>query len=658
LDNPFGVIRGPDGAVWFCEYSGQRIRRIDTKGNVHTIAGNGQRGYTGDGGLAIHATFHLPHEIRFDTQGDLYVVDMNNHVVRCIDKETQIIRTVAGTGKPGYAGDGGPATQASLKQPHSIQFGPEGDLWICDIGNHVVRRVDQKTGVIRTVAGTGKPVATVPTPESMPIDGTPILGPRSMDFDHDGHLWLATREGNQLFELDFQLDRMFHRAGTGQKGYSGQSGPARQLTLNGPKGIALDREGNAWLVDSESSTIWRYHRKTKTLERMAGTGEKGDGPDGDPLGCKLARPHGIYCDADGSVLIGDSESHRIRVLRSKTVASRMELVVGDKARDDQRLYEPFGTGLDATGHLWIVEMGSGNRLLEFFEGKLVHRAGKGAMGKTPASTTDEAMQAGDGGPGLNAQFNGPHNLAVHADGSIYLADTWNGRIRRFDPKSGVVQSLAGYDVPLGQAKSRGPYCITLDAQSRWLYVADLQRILAIDLTQSDVAQRTRVVAGNGQKGIPTDGSSALESPLVDPRAVAPDGLGNVYILERGGNALRVVDAQGRIRTVVNKSGKKGNTGDGGPAIDATMNGPKHIAVDRQNRVLIADAENHVIRRYDPATGTLQRIAGTGEPGSGGLGGDPRMCPLSRPHGIMPVPGSDDLYITDSYNDRILRVTHP
>ena len=315
LDNPFGVIRGPDNAIWFCEYTGQRIRRIAPDGTISTVAGNGKKGFTGDGGPAIEATFDLPHEIRFDSSGDLFIVDMTNHAVRKIDMKTKVISTIAGTGKPGYNGDGGLAINAQFKQPHSIQFDPQGNLFVCDIGNHVIRKIDMKSGKISTFAGTGKPG---PTPDGSPIEGTPLNGPRSLDFDAQGNLWLATREGNQVFQFDLKTQKIYHKAGSGKKGFTGQSGPAKQALLNGPKGIAMDAQGNAWLVDSESSTIWRLNRDSETIELMVGTGQKGDGPDGDPKQCKLARPHGIFVDTDGSVFIGDSESHRVRVLRQFT----------------------------------------------------------------------------------------------------------------------------------------------------------------------------------------------------------------------------------------------------------------------------------------------------------------------------------------------------
>jgi streptogramin lyase len=309
INNPFGVVRGPDGALYFCEYDGQLIRRIGKDGVLTTVAGSGQSGY--ENGPALKASFNKPHEIRFDGRGDLYVADMMNHAIRRIDLKTGTVATVAGTGKAGYSGDGGPATEALLKQPHSLQFGPDGDLFICDIGNHVLRRVD-KAGRISTFAGTGKAGTT---PDGAPIQGTPLNGPRSLDFDAQGRLWLATREGNQVFRFDLQEGRIRHAAGTGKKGFTGNGGPAREATLSGPKGIAVAPNGDVLLVDTESHSIRKIDAKTGRLELVVGTGEKGDGPDGPPAACRLARPHGIWVDPDGTLFIGDSENHRVRRLR-------------------------------------------------------------------------------------------------------------------------------------------------------------------------------------------------------------------------------------------------------------------------------------------------------------------------------------------------------
>jgi len=314
IDHPCGLTRGPDGALYFCEYGGQRIRKVTSDGRIHTVAGIGAKGYGGDGGPAKRATFNQPHEIRFDRAGDIYVADMQNHAIRKVNMKTGIITTIAGTGDAGYDGDGGPAVQAQLNQPHSIQFGPDGALYISDMGNNAVRRVDMSTGLISTFAGTGKPGET---PDGAPIEATPLNGPRALDFDKQGNLWLVTHESNQVLRFDAKNATIQIMAGSGQKGFTGNGGPAREASLFGPKGLAIDVEGNIWLADTENHSIRVIMARTGTLELAAGTGVKGDGPDGAPLRCRLSRPHGIFIDADGSVFIGDSDSNCVRVLRRK-----------------------------------------------------------------------------------------------------------------------------------------------------------------------------------------------------------------------------------------------------------------------------------------------------------------------------------------------------
>ena len=305
------------------------------------------------------------------------------------------------------------------------------------------------------------------------------------------------------------------------------------------------------------------------------------------------------------------------------------------------LKEPFGTEFDGEGVMWIVEMISGNRLFKVAaDGKATHVAGQLQSG-----------YAGDGGAALQAQFNGPHNLAVKADGKILIGDTWNGVVREVDPVAGTVSTVAGWKAPAGKERGNGPYCITLSPDKKTLHIANLSQVFALDLTTGV----SKVVAGNGRKGRPEDGALAVEAPLVDPRAAAMDSKGNLYVLERNGNALRVVDREGRIRTVVNASGAKGSHGDGGPALEATMSGPKHLCVDRDDSVLITDAENHLIRRYVPATGNIERVAGTGQKGAQGVGGEPLQCELARPHGVTIHPQTGEIYITDSYNHRVLKI---
>ena len=310
LDNPFGIVRGPDGALYVCDTGNHVIRRIDKEGQISTVAGNGTAGYSGDGGDATKAQLFEPYEVRFDNTGDMFFVEMKNHLVRRVNMKTGTISTIAGTGKQGFGGDEGPATEATFNRPHSIQFAPNGDLYVCDIGNHRLRTVDVKSGLVRTVAGTGERRTGE---DGSPFATAPLNGPRAIDFDANGDIWLALREGNAVYRLDMKKRTMHHIAGTGKKGFTGNGGPARRATLSGPKGVSIGPHGNVFLADTESHSVRMIDRSTNppTLTLLAGTGKRGPGAAGDPLRCTMARLHGIFVDRDGSIFIGDSENHRI-----------------------------------------------------------------------------------------------------------------------------------------------------------------------------------------------------------------------------------------------------------------------------------------------------------------------------------------------------------
>ena len=312
VNNPYGLVIGPDRALYFCDLDNQRIRRLDLKTRrMSTVAGNGEKAYAGDGRAATDASLNMPHEIQFDSSGHLYIAERDNHVVRKVDAKTGVISTFAGTGSPGFSGDGGAAVRAQLRQPHSIAVDPRRRrLLICDIGNHRVRAVDFATGVIESIGGTGE---KLPTPDGARLSGTPLNGPRTIAFDRAGHFYLALREGNAIYRVDAAAETIHHVAGTGEQGYSGDGGQARAAKLAGPKGLAWFR-GSLYVADTESHVIRAIDLTTGIIRTVLGTGKRGDGPEPDPFRCSLSRPHGVLVDDRGVLYVADSEAHRIRTL--------------------------------------------------------------------------------------------------------------------------------------------------------------------------------------------------------------------------------------------------------------------------------------------------------------------------------------------------------
>ncbi len=306
IGEPFGVEFGPEGALYIAEVRNHRVWRLDPKTEeLSIVAGTGKRGYSGDGEAATKAELNEPYELRFDREGNLFVVEMKNHIVRKISADTRTIQTVAGTGKEGFSGDGGPATEATLRQPHSIALDAEGNLYIADIGNHRIRCVAAKTGIIETIAGNG--TQKLPVKEG-PARNEPVLGPRSLAMQ-EGTLWVCLREGNSVWKLDLEKDRWQHVAGTGKQGYSGDGEAASEATFAGPKGIALDTLA-VYIADTENNAIRRIDLTSGVMTTLAGVGSKArEGKDTKRE--NLARPHGVCVGPEGAVYIGDTNHHRV-----------------------------------------------------------------------------------------------------------------------------------------------------------------------------------------------------------------------------------------------------------------------------------------------------------------------------------------------------------
>jgi sugar lactone lactonase YvrE len=338
-----------------------------TPGIIQTIAGTGEKGYAGDGGLAIHALLNEPFMCAFDAQGHLYVAEAMNHCVRRIDKQTGVITTVAGNGTPGYSGDSGAATRASLNQPYALQIDSHGDIYIVDRLNAVIRKVTAATGIITTVAGTGTPGysgdggpgirAQLREPNDCFLDGrggllitdvqdqrirrldlatgmmttfagngdkartgdgraattASILGARAVCMDRQGNTYICEREGNGIRQVDAR-GIMSTVAGTGERGYSGDGGPALAATWGAPKAIRCDQHGNVLVVDTENHAIRRIDMATGMVTTLAGGHRGGNGDGGPATAAGLDRPHGCDVDAQGNIYIADSNNHRVRAV--------------------------------------------------------------------------------------------------------------------------------------------------------------------------------------------------------------------------------------------------------------------------------------------------------------------------------------------------------
>jgi DNA-binding beta-propeller fold protein YncE len=313
LNGPFDVAFDPAGNLYFSDTYNHRIRRVDRRTEtIATIAGNGAAGYAGDGGPATAAAFNEPYGIAVDRDGNVYVADRHNHCVRRIDAGAGVVTTCAGNGTAGFAGDGGPAALAALVEPNGLAFDPpQQRLFIADVADHRVRVVDLAGGTIATFTGTGE---AAHGGDGGPALSAGVFGSRAVKVGADGRLYILERQGSTLRVVDPGTGIITTVAGTGERGYRGDGGPALAAVFDAPKELALDPGGDILVVDTENHAIRRIDAANGKVETIAG-GRRGAEGDGGPAhAAGLGRPHGAVVGPDGAIYIGDTENHRIRKL--------------------------------------------------------------------------------------------------------------------------------------------------------------------------------------------------------------------------------------------------------------------------------------------------------------------------------------------------------
>jgi sugar lactone lactonase YvrE len=311
LREPFMCDFDAEGNLYVAEARNHCVRKIDqNSGVITTVAGTGSPGYSGDGGPATQATLKEPYSLQVDKNGDIYIVDRLNAAIRKVEAATGIITTVAGTGEPGYGGDGGPGNQAQLREPNDCFLDGQGGLLIADIQDQRVRRLDLGTGIINTFAGNGEKARAG---DGLPAARASILGARAVCMDRQGNTYICEREGNGVRKVDAS-GIMSTFAGTGERGYTGDHGPARAATWGAPKAIRCDARDNIIVVDTENHAIRRIDASSGTVTTIAGGHQGGDGDGKIATQAGLDRPHGCGIDREGNLYIADSNNHRVRVV--------------------------------------------------------------------------------------------------------------------------------------------------------------------------------------------------------------------------------------------------------------------------------------------------------------------------------------------------------
>jgi sugar lactone lactonase YvrE len=309
---PYMCAFDTQGNMFVCMGRHHRIRRLHaTTGIITLVAGTGESGYSGDGGPALRATFNMPYALTVDTNGDIYVAERGNPIVRTIDGTTGCITTLAGTGEHGYSGDGGPATEATLREPNDVCLDGKGGLLIADVQDQRIRRVDLRTGIITTFAGTGEKSRAGEGKRAIEAS---LMGPRAVCRDRLGNTYICEREGNRVRKVDAHGILTTVAGAEAVQGYTGDGGPALAATWGAPKAMRCDPQNNIIVVDTENNAVRRIDARTGIVTTIAGRHEGDDGDGGPATAAGLARPHGCGLDAAGNLYIADTHNHRVRVV--------------------------------------------------------------------------------------------------------------------------------------------------------------------------------------------------------------------------------------------------------------------------------------------------------------------------------------------------------
>ena len=669
-----------------------RILKVNAAGQMSPFAGNGQSGYSGNGGPAINASLNLNGPgsgtvgVALDSAGNVYFSDAGNEVVRVVNTQSSAIvingvsiqpgniQTVAGRPCEGACpmGDGGPATSAVFDSPSGVAVDSAGNIYVTDSGDEVVRVVNTQAssitifnvtiaaGDIKTIAGN---VSSCTPFSANGAQATTVCAGISsgLALDGSGNLYIAA-ESARIFEVIKTSGALNSVAGTGTSGYSGDGAAATSAKIaEFPGDVAIDSAGNIFIADSSNNAIREVTKSTGKISTVSGTGVSGYNGDGiASTTAELNDPRGVAVDSADNILIADTANYRIRQVTNST--GKISTVAGNGWIDyngdgvlatNTDLLTPTGVAVDGSGNVFISD---GNQAIR-----------EVAAGATPTITTvaGDGMFgfSGDGGAATSASICYPGGVGVGGPGnSVFFADIDNEVVR--EVSGGIISAFAGFTdpalpcpgFPLGALSSTpvsatsayldSPGGVAVDATGD-VFIADTQHNVIVEVQSGELS----VIAGNGTASFSGDGGAATSAELNAPYGVALDGNGNLFFADTGNNRVREVNLTSRIINTVAGNGTAGYNGEG-TATSAELDSPEGVAVDSFGDIFIADTANNRIREV--TAGVISTVAGDGSFGYNGDGIPATSAWLANPTGVV-VDTLGNLYIADYGNSRVRKV---
>jgi sugar lactone lactonase YvrE len=699
---PQDITVGPDGLLYILDWNNHRIRRI-RNGVIEAVCGTGELGDAEDG-LALETKLNHPTNVTFDAEGRMIIAAWHNSKVKRVDLTTGLIENLAGTGARSFGGDGGPGNQALLDLPSSVAVDTNGNIIISDQANFRLRLLEPNA-TIHTICGDGTPgyagdggraeLARLNSPkgQSAPPAGRIVI-------DQRNRIYIADT-GNHVIRLIDEDGTIRTIVGSGEEGYAGDGGPAAEARLNTPSDVAVERNGTLYVADTMNHVV-RMVTPDGIISTLAGTGQRGFSGDGGPaVEARLDRPYGVEVALNGTVYVADTHNHRVRQITGAggsapptpvptpppvitpctdevgsicTYAGTGQLGFNGDGfhRLETILYWPFDIEFTASGRRIVLDWNN-HRVREILRDETFATImGTDFVGDGPPDLSDLTEP---GAPPLTVDLNHPTDALELTNGDLIIAAWHNHKVRQIHGETGLVRVLlgaaAGYAGDGGPARSalvNQPPHFVLDSAGN-LFLID-QRNQRIRVLYDFAGQRENAiidtVVGTGEQGYNGDGMARrthVNFPAggnPEPSGgIALDADGTLYFADTNNHRIRKVEfstpdfTEGVVTTIAG-TGEPGYAGDGGAAVEAQINFPQDVEIGPDGALYFADTNNNRVRRIDLSTGVIETVAGAGEKGYAGDGGPAVDAMLNRPFGIA-FDANGDLYISDTFNSRIRKV---